>query len=284
MASLLKLALEGSLGGIFGHMDTSGGADNQSGQPTAGVPEASGGSPTKDTSLVLRGPLAVQFSEALARLFNKREPEKVEDAQEEGAQTTAPETAATESQANDALGMQELANNIRIMSEPEADDNSTTVYGVDAADVKPEDIVEVSQQENPEDFVVVMQALPGEEPESTELSATARALESLCEQRGIRLYPSFEAYGQACLEKDQYALEGIFTPHQTPEQMKAEAKARQISNGLSELVRRIANALEAAIKKGWKVSLSGSNNDYKVTISAVEPKSGKHLHATAQVN
>jgi hypothetical protein len=283
MASLLKLALEGSLGGIFGHMDTSNGADNQSGQPTAGVPEASEGSPTKDTSLVLRGPLAHQFSEALARLFNKHAPEKIEDSQEEAAQTTAPETAATESQANDALGLQELANNIRIMSEAEAEDNSTTVYGVDAADVKPEDIVEVSQAaDQGDDLVVVMTQLPGEGGEEAEPSAIARALESLCESRGIRLYPSYETYGQACLEQDQFALEGIFT--QSDADKLQDAKLKRITKGLEDMVTRIANALEAAIKKGWTVKLSGSNDDYKIIISALDEKSGKRLYAKASVN
>lgn len=283
MASLLKMALEGSLGGIFGQMDTSGGADNTSGQP-----EASEGSPTRDTNLVLRGPLAVQFSEALARLYNKHEPERVEDAQVEGAQTTAPETAATESQANDALGLQELVNNVRIMSESEAEDSSTTVYGVDAEDVKPEDIVQVSQDienVNPDDYFVVMNETPPSEAladSGSSRSAMATALESLCLKKGIKVYPSYEAFGQACLGRDKFALEGIFFKSEADKEVLA--KARATSNKLADLVRTIANALEKAIRKGWSVKLSGSNDNYKVVISAVEPTTGKILHASASVN
>jgi hypothetical protein len=214
MASLLHMALEGQLGGILGNLDTSGGADNQSGQPTGSGPEAAGGSPEKDM-VVLKGPLAVQFSEALARIYNKHASDRQEEAQEEES------AAALESQANDALTMQELASNIQVMSQDEAPDNSTTVYGVDAADVKPEDVVEVSQDldgwsgETP-DFVLVMDtdkaSVNGQGGSSNavpEINQYGQALEAMCLRKGVPVHYSFKAYAQACRSQNKPALEGV---------------------------------------------------------------------------
>lgn len=291
MASLLHMALEGQLGGIFGQVDMSAGADNHSGEPAGSGPQASEGSPEREM-LTLKGPLAVQFSQALAALYNKRADDHQGDAQEEGAQSTSPDSAAFESQANDALAFQELADNIRIMSEDESADSSTTIYGVDAKDVKPEDIVEVSQSfdsENPEEFVVVMNDdYPSENGEgggenaTRELTPIGKALESLCQEKGIPLFYSFEAYALSCTEKDTFAMEGILFKDDA--QKLTDMKLKRISNNLTDMVTRIANALEAAIKKGWTVKLSGSNDDYKIVISAVDEKTGKRLHATASVN
>lgn len=186
MASLLFMALEGELGNP---------QVNTTGSPTA-VEQG-------EKELVeLKGPLSIQFSQALAQIFNKRQSQHEMDAQEEAAD---PNAVAVESQANDALMMQELADNVRIMTDNDSSDNSTTVYGVDAADVKPEDVVEVSQdlsafdEEDP-DYVVVMNAdLPsdngqgGGENAKPELNAYGRALEALCESRGVKVFYSVKA-------------------------------------------------------------------------------------------
>jgi hypothetical protein len=251
MPSFLKLALEGELDGSLGTLDTSGGQDNQSGQPvgtaptvadpqsataqdtpTGGKPEAHEGSPEKEL-IVLKGPLAEQFSQALAQIYSKTAEQQTEDQQQEdvttdgsantpeesSAETTTEDTSngtdestdntALESQANDALTLQDFAENIQLLSEDEASDASTTVYGVDAKDVKPEDVVEVSQDINefdPEDpdFVVVMTAdLPsdngqgGGENAEPEINQYGKALEAMCDRAGVPLYFSLEAYAHA---------------------------------------------------------------------------------------
>jgi hypothetical protein len=183
MASLLKMALEGELGNP---------QDVTSGKPTA----AEGG----EKELVeLKGPLSLQFAEALAQLYNKRKSDHEEDTQEEASST------ALESQANDALMLQELADNIRILNQDEESDNSTTIYGVDATDVKPEDVVEVSQdlaqfgEEETPDYVVVMNAdLPSVDGQGgvanavPEVNQFGKALEAMCERRGVKVYYSLE--------------------------------------------------------------------------------------------
>jgi hypothetical protein len=192
MASLLKLALEGQLGGMLGYLDTSNGQQHTGswlthGQNTGGRgPEAVEQGQRQDL-VELKGPLAIQLQEALAKVYDKHADDRKEDEFQKEAEV------AVESQANDALMQQELIDNIRIMSEGEESDNSTTVYGVDAADVKPEDIVEVDQASgvDKKNLVVVMVA-DQDGDAKPQLDAMATALESLCERKGIALYFSME--------------------------------------------------------------------------------------------
>lgn len=177
MTSFLQMALEGELGTL----------DTGSGQPEAheeGQKEL----------MVLKGPLAEQFSQALAQMYDKNKP--VEQQQEEAAV----EGVAVESQANDALSLADLAESVQILGEEDVQDGATTVYGVDEADVKPEDVVEVSQEltdvdpEEP-DFVLVMN---GDGASGNEY---AKALESICERAGVEVFPSLEAFAEKRKEK-----------------------------------------------------------------------------------
>jgi hypothetical protein len=204
MTSLLKLALEGELGDL----------DLGGGEKTGGPgPEANEGSPEKDL-IILKGPLAEQFSMALAKLYGKDN-----EAHKEDAQTEAMDTVATESQANDALALQQFASDVQILTEQESTDNATTIYGVDAMDVKPEDVVEVSQDldgwdpEEP-DFVVVMTAdLPsvngegGGENASPEVNQYGKALEAMCLRKGVPLYFSLEAFAEKRKQEKQATKE-----------------------------------------------------------------------------
>jgi hypothetical protein len=197
MASLLALALEGELGDLDLNVDTGGDKTGGSG------PEAVEGG--EKELIVLKGPLAEQFSQALAKLYNKNADSKKEDAQEDVA---ANQKIATESQANDALSFQQFADDFQLLNEQESADQATTVYGVDAMDVKPEDVVEVSQELsdwNPEDpdFVVVMSAdqpsVNGEgggENASPEINQYGKALEAMCLRRGVPLYLSLESFAE----------------------------------------------------------------------------------------
>lgn len=193
MASLLKLALEGA----FDSWVTGGGKTGGGGVEALNTGE-------RDMSVELKGPLAVQLQEALAQVYNKHNLDRNEEAQEEEAN---PMAVSVESQANDAIMQQEADDAMRILGQAEEKDSSTTVYGVDAKDVKPEDIVEVSQDlakfgENEEpDYVVVMDAdLPSEngqgggENAQPELGVLAKSLESMCLKRGARVYFSLESY------------------------------------------------------------------------------------------
>ena len=91
----------------------------------------------------------------------------------------------------------------------------TTVYGVSAADVKPEDIVEVSQDlaargqhgTGPDNYVVVMDATQpsvngsdssNPEPRVVELG---QALETLVHAWGSKVYPSLEAFAKDWLAR-----------------------------------------------------------------------------------
>lgn len=196
MASLLKLALEGQLGGMLGYLDTSNGQSTGSwlthGQNTGGrAPEAIEQGERQDL-VELKGPLAIQLGEALAQMYNKNAVQHREDADAEEAN---PQAVATESQANDALMQEKLIDDIRILTSGEEADNSTTIYGVDAEDVKPEDIVEVSQgidakEGTDKDYVVI---LDGNSADATQRSPMASALENLCEQKGVRVFYSMEA-------------------------------------------------------------------------------------------
>jgi hypothetical protein len=173
MTSFLQMALEGELGTL----------DTGSGQPEAheeGQKEL----------MVLKGPLAEQFSQALAQMYNKNKPvEQQEEAAVEGV--------ATESQANDALSLADLAEDVQILGEEDVQDGATTVYGVDEADVKPEDVVEVSQEitefdpENP-DFVLVMNG----DPATESVNEYAKALEAMCDRAGVQIFPSLEAFAE----------------------------------------------------------------------------------------
>jgi hypothetical protein len=177
MASLLRAALEGQLGSV------------------------------EDDSrelIEIKGPLSEVFSQALNEVYARPEASTAETANEApevaspgatesdaaagsgdgrgSAQDRAPETSKAlldssgqrggqsqglESQANDALALAQLINNVELAS---ADTTpgaaATTVYGVSATDVKPEHIVEVSQDlaelgqhgTGPDNYVVVMDA------------------------------------------------------------------------------------------------------------------------------
>lgn len=186
MTSFLKLALEGELGTL----DTGGG------QPEAHEQGE------KDL-MILKGPLAEQFSQALAQMYDKN---KSVEQQEEA---TAVEGVAIESQANDALSLADLADSVQILGEDDEQDGATTVYGVDANDAKPEDVVEVSQDiddfdaEDP-DFVLVMNgtgaSVNGEESgegAEPQMNEYGKALEALCDRAGVPVYFSLEAYAHA---------------------------------------------------------------------------------------
>jgi hypothetical protein len=125
-----------------------------------------------------------------------------------------------ESQANDALALAQLINNVELAStEAQSGSPGTTVYGVSAADVKPEDIVEVSQDlaargqhgSGPDNYVVVMDATQpsvngsdnsNPEPRVIELdTGLASALETLVPAWGSRVYPSLEAFAKDWLAR-----------------------------------------------------------------------------------
>ncbi len=272
MASLLQMALEGSLGGIFGEIDLSMGANNSSGQP-----EASEGSPEKEL-IALKGPLGVQFAEALARVYDKRASDREDEAQTEEAQAAAQGEAlatATESQANDALNLQELASNIQVMSEGEAPDNSTTVYGVAATDVKPEDIVEVSQEidnwaNDISDFVVVMDAdLPSEngqgggENAQPKISELGRALEAMCQAKGVRLYYSLEAFAQSRLKDDDEVLKTVMqhVHKHFDATMKPDHVFFPTNRETKAATTRSAMKLLAALEKHFEVKIPSEAHD-----------------------
>jgi hypothetical protein len=196
ISSLLKLAIEG----LAVESESAPASLDTGGTHTGGSgPEAVEGG-EKDL-IILKGPLAEQFSQALAKLYSKTPEVKTEEAQAE-----AMEGVAIESQANDALTLQEFADTTQVLGEDEATDNATTVYGVDAADVKPEDVVEVSQDladwnAEDEDFVVVMNA---DEPSvngeggnaEPQVSEYAKALEAMCLRAGVPVYPSLESFAE----------------------------------------------------------------------------------------
>ncbi len=208
MASLLKLALEGA----FDSWVTGGGKTGGGGVEALNTGE-------RDMTVELKGPLAVQLQEALAQVYNKHNLDRNEEAQEEEAN---PMAVSVESQANDAIMQQEADDAMRILGQAEEKDSSTTVYGVDAKDVKPEDIVEVSQDlakfgENEEpDYVVVMDAdLPSEngqgggENAQPELGVLAKSLESMCLKRGVKVYFSMESYAKAGLDDEDEVLKVV---------------------------------------------------------------------------
>ncbi|WP_233875034.1 hypothetical protein [Paraburkholderia adhaesiva] len=224
MASLLRAALEGE----------------------PGCP------PEDDKELMeLKGPLSEVFSQALNQVYARPDSPPVDsgaagasgtgDSEEPAAQVVeqgsgdrtgagdeqphSPSHApshALESQANDALALAQLINNVELASTDAQSGAAgtiagTTVYGVSAADVKPEDIVEVSQDlaergqhgAGPENYVVVMDATQpsvngsdnsNPEPRVVELG---QALETLVHAYGSRVYPSLEAFAKDWMERRQ---------------------------------------------------------------------------------
>jgi hypothetical protein len=210
MASLLRAALEGELG-----------------------------NPPDDGKelMELKGPLSEVFSQALNQVYARPDTPSVEpdavDAsgaagskepvvratvhngtEDTGADST--QSQALESQANDALALAQLINNVELAgTDAQSGGAGTTVYGVSAADVKPEDIVEVSQDlaqrgqhgTGPDNYVVVMDATQpsvngsdnsNPEPRVVELG---QALEALVHAYGSRVYPSLESFAKDWLAR-----------------------------------------------------------------------------------
>ncbi|WP_144106686.1 hypothetical protein [Paraburkholderia sp. BCC1886] len=189
MPSLLKVALEGD----------------------SAEPFASTSSDATDKDMVeLKGPLADVFTQVLAKEYARADP----------AAAPATEGVATESQANDALAVSELMDNIQLANDTTpAGDGALTVYGVAAADVKPEHIVEVSQDlanrdaDDMEDFILVMDATQPSvnSPESSNaeprFEKLGEALESLVDAYGGHVFHSLEGFAKAYLE-DKRAGQG----------------------------------------------------------------------------
>jgi hypothetical protein len=185
MTSLLKAALEGEIVEML---------DTQSPKPVE----------DKDI-MELKGPLSEVFSKALAKAYARNDP--LTD--KSGQDATPGDQTALESQANDALAIAQLVNDVQMSNAATpADGNALTVYGVAANDVKPENIVEVSQDLagrdlDASDFILVMDATnpsvngtdSGTPDERVEFYG--KALEGLAEAYGVKVYPSLEAFAEA---------------------------------------------------------------------------------------
>ena len=214
MASLLRAALEGELG-----------------------------NPPEDERelMEIKGPLSEVFSQALNQVYARPDAPPADPADSggvdahgaagatepasrtraldatKGTTSGAEPSQALESQANDALALAQLISNVELTGADTAPGTAgTTVYGVSAAEVKPEHIVEVSQdlaQRNPDvdDYVLVMDATQpsvngsdssNPEPRVVGLeSGLSSALEALVVAYGSRVYPSLEAFARDWLER-----------------------------------------------------------------------------------
>ncbi|SAK59460.1 hypothetical protein AWB81_01849 [Caballeronia arationis] len=183
--SLLKAALEGE---FVGQQET----------PAQGASDKE--------MLELKGPLSEVFSQALAQAYARP---TSNDPPEGGV--------ATESQANDALAIAQLVNDVEMAgAATPSDGNSTVVYGVAASDVKPENIVEVSKDLADRDldeaeFVLVMDAtnpsVNGDDSgvPTERIEYLGKALEALAEAYGVKVYPSLEAFAAAWVAKKRGA-------------------------------------------------------------------------------
>jgi hypothetical protein len=153
--------------------------------------------------LELKGPLSEVFSAALQKAYAR--PTSADAPQSE---------VATESQANDALAIAQLVNDVELSNAATpSDGNATTVYGVAANDVKPEDIVEVSQDlsDGADNFAIVIDATQPSVNGSDSSVPTERvqyfasALEALAEAYGVKVYPSLEAFAADWVAKKRGA-------------------------------------------------------------------------------
>lgn len=180
--------------------------------------------PTQRT-VVIAGPLSEQFTQELARQYAKTDP-VTGNAQE--PDSAPAEKIAVESQAQEVTIMQNLVSNLsRGVAEPDKgalnpEGGKITIYGVDEAEITPEDVVDVTgelaEQENPRDFVVIIKPEDETSNANTETApvaevaevepagaerqaarkATRAALESIVKKFGGSIYTSLESFCKAC--------------------------------------------------------------------------------------
>jgi hypothetical protein len=255
--SLLKAALEGELVG----------------QQENPAPQAS-----EKEMLELKGPLSEVFSQALQKAYARP---TSSDAPESGV--------ATESQANDALAIAQLVNDMEMANAATpSDGNSTTVYGVAANDVKPEDIVEVSQDlaEGADNFAIVMDAtqpsVNGSDSSapSERVEYFAKALEALAEAYGVKVFPSLEAFAADWVAKKQIATEAKKEP--SAEERAEQKKFNALSFKISDHAVAIAKRIDKALKAGYKVRFGrGPKESVCVYVSGKNPAGGPAIENMA---
>lgn len=144
-----------------------------------------------DQFIVMKGPLSMLYTEALAKVYAK---DKLPDG----------ETVATESMANDALMMQALAQDYGTQDSNDGSGGATTVYGVSASDVNEDDFVNISKELTGPDKMVLIIDGTGAGPNSPEdsvpqerveeLSDMTGALETFVTKVGGRVYHSLEEF------------------------------------------------------------------------------------------
>jgi hypothetical protein len=151
----------------------------------------------KDEPVVIKGPISDAFTETLQKIYAKTDENSNSD-----------NNVATESAANDALAMQQLANAATNAGQHNLP--ATVVYAVNADAVTPDDVVAITtdminQDPNREfSYAIVTNAttptaMAGAGGDTTEMidtspSALNKALESIAEHYGVKIYPSLEAF------------------------------------------------------------------------------------------
>lgn len=148
--------------------------------------QSTGGENDKEM-IVMKGPLSEMYTQALNKVYAKTE--------------GSPEGVAVESQANDALMMQQLAQDLNNPPGDEENASTTTVYGVSKDSPSNDDFINISKEfEGDDKLVLIIDGVqPG--PNSPDDSIPAEraemlsgALESFVLANGGQVFHSLEEY------------------------------------------------------------------------------------------
>lgn len=148
--------------------------------------------------IVMKGPLSELYTEALNKVYAKPD---------------ALTGVATESQANDAMMMQALANDVSNQGDQTDDTGgATTVYGVSATDLDNENFTDISKEfEGDDKFVLIIDGVqPGANSPDDSIPVErgellTSAMESFVKANGGEVYHSLQEFANARATKKQQA-------------------------------------------------------------------------------